>query len=135
MLTAKSSFLGQFNVIIQSNAHCEGELFETIKSNDSGAFAKYAVENYAVEAFIGKSKVESDKILLNCKVRDAIATFGRYVKFVMNPNRDDDSTDLQKKPETESSTSNRNAFEILLNSSRKISLPEPLEVDQQKSKQ
>ena len=50
----------------------------------------------------------------------------------MNPNRDDDSTDLQKKPETESSTSNRNAFEILLNSSRKISLPEPLEVDQQK---
>ena len=53
----------------------------------------------------------------------------------MNPNRDDDSTDLQKKPETESSTSNRNAFEILLNSSRKISLPEPLEVDQQKSKQ
>jgi hypothetical protein len=50
-----------------------GELFETIKSNDSGAFAKYAVENYAVEAFIGKSKVESDKILLNCKVRDAIA--------------------------------------------------------------
>jgi hypothetical protein len=42
-----------------------GELFETIKSNDSGAFAKYAVENYAVEAFIGKSKVESDEILLN----------------------------------------------------------------------
>jgi hypothetical protein len=39
-----------------------------------------AVENYAVEAFIGKSKVESDEILLNCKVRDAIATFGRYVK-------------------------------------------------------
>ena len=97
LLTAKSSFLGQFNVIIQSNAHCEGELFETIKSNDSGAFAKYAVENYAVEAFIGKSKVESDKILLNCKVRDAIATFGMYVKFVMNPNRDDDSTDLHKK--------------------------------------
>ena len=60
-------------MIIQSNAHCEGELFETIKSNDSGAFTKYAVENYAVEAFIGKSKVESDKILLNCKVRDAIA--------------------------------------------------------------
>jgi hypothetical protein len=40
-----------------------------------------------------------------------------------------------KKPETESSTSNRNAFEILLNSLRRISLPEPLEVDQQKSKQ
>ena len=41
----------------------------------------------------------------------------------------------KKKPETESSTSKMNAFEILLNSSRKISLPEPLEVDQQKSKQ
>jgi hypothetical protein len=35
-----------------------GELFEIIKSNDSGAFAKYAVENYAVEAFVGKSKVK-----------------------------------------------------------------------------
>jgi hypothetical protein len=82
-------------VVFPWTIHCDytiectlGELFETIQSNDSGAFAKYVVENYAVEAFIGKSKVESDEILLNCKVRDAIATFGRYVKFVMNPHRD-----------------------------------------------
>lgn len=52
-------------MIIQSNAHwgsCLKQLYH------SEAFAKYNVENYAVEAFIGKSKVESDKILLNFKV-------------------------------------------------------------------
>ena len=67
---------------IQSVQSCDQtikELYDVIKEDNTELSNKY--EGYNCNTYIGKTKVEFDKIVMNCKVSEAISNFGRYFKF------------------------------------------------------
>ena len=105
------------------------ELYSGIKSGaiciDFWSFPD-KLSNYDVGASIGRSKVDTfDRISVNTSISEAISTFGRYIKLELHK---PDSKDSIASSCTSSTSSNEsksmNAFEVLKQASRKLSLPE-----------
>ena len=91
--------------------------------------AKY--KNFSVKASIGRSKTDSfDNVMLSVSVSEAVALFGRYQRFnLVEQSDNNNNSTLNVNDQSPSMQSKRSAFEVLMTSSRKTSLPEPYAED------
>ena len=91
--------------------------------------AKY--KDFSSKASIGRSKTDSfDNVMLSVSVSEAVALFGQYLRFNLVEQSDiyNNST-LNVDDQSPSMQSKCSAFEVLMTSSRKTSLPEPYAED------
>ena len=79
------------------------------------------------KASIGRSKTDFfDNVMLSVSVSEAVALFGRYLRFnLVEQSDNNNNSTLNVNDQSPSMQSKRSAFEVLMTSSRKTSLPEP----------
>ena len=77
------------------------------------------------------SKTESfDNVMLSVSVSEAVALFGRCLRFnLVEQSDNNNNSTLNVNDQSPSMQSKRSAFEVLMTSSRKTSLPEPYAED------
>ena len=69
-------------------------------------------------------------IMLSVSVSEAVALFGRYLRFnLVEQSDNNNNSTLNVNDQSPSMQSKRSAFEVLMISSRKTSLPEPYAED------
>ena len=91
--------------------------------------AKY--KDFSFKASIGRSKTDSfDNVMLSVSVSEVVALFGRYLSFnLVEQSDNNNNSTLNVNDQSPSMQSKRSAFEVLMTSSRKTSLPEPYAED------
>ena len=117
-------------------------MYNSIKNGQSAPDGWTFPEKYdkcSVSATIGSSKVENDPVVMSCNVAQAVAAFGRYISFKLfdndKPAVEASNSEIANDKMActgESDNAKVNAFEILMSSGRKLSLPTPQAEDTQK---
>ena len=80
---------------------------------------------------IRRSKTDSfDNVMLSVSVLEAVALFGRYLRFnLVEQSDNNNNSTLKVNDQSPSMQSKRSTFEVLMTSSCKTSLPEPYAED------
>ena len=99
-----------------------GDLYTSICNGSVGTGwelpAKY--KDFSVKASIGRSKMDSfDNVMLYVSVSEAVALFGRYQRFnLVEQSDNNNNSTLNVNDQSPSMQNKRSAFEVLMTSSR-----------------
>ena len=78
----------------------------------------------------GQKRTPLTMIMLSVSVSEAVALFGRYLRFnLVEQSDNNNNSTLNVIDQSPSMQSKRNSFEVIMTSSRKTSLPEPYAED------
>ena len=78
----------------------------------------------------GQKRTPLTMIMLSVSVSEAVALFGRYLRFnLVEQSDNNNNSTLNVNDQSPSMQTKRSAFEVLMTSSRKTSLPEPYAED------
>ena len=108
-----------------------GDLYTSICNGSVGTGWAAKYKDFSVKASIGRSKTDSfDNVKLSVSVSEAVALFGRYLRFnLIEQSDNNNNSTLNVNDQSPSMQSKRSAFEVLMTSCRKTSLPEPYAED------
>ena len=120
------------------------ELYTAIKNGTLGpSDFKFPdkMMDYHVSASIGRNKVESfDKVMMTMNVVQTTALFGHYIRFELSDSDDGEKAHgSQKDNQQDNGHSDnihggkRNAFKVLLEGARKMTLPKPFDLDRKQT--